>query len=185
GRSARPGYRPAIDLPGWSRDAGIGRFSLDPVRGSGEDAGERPGRPGRRDDAAPPPEGTAMRRTLTLALLALAAAATPARAGTMYTFVNFDDPNGVGHTVANGINAAGQVVGSYSNGSGNHGFVRSADGSSFTNFDDPKAGPFGTFANGINGAGQVAGWYSDSAGANHGFVRSADGSTFTNFDNPA
>ena len=104
-----------------------------------------------------------------LAALALAAPPAAARAGT-YNFVTIDGPAAVGYTYASGINDRGQVVGYYGDGSGFHGFVRSADGKSFTTLDDP-AGVFGTTAGtGINARGQIVGIYSDASGNVHGFV---------------
>src|SRR5437764_2521954 len=57
-------------------------------------------------------------------------------------------------TLAYGMNAAGQVVGSFIDQFGTHGFLY-AQGS-FTNFDAPNTLPTrGTFARDINDAGQI------------------------------
>ncbi|WP_206107921.1 hypothetical protein [Paludisphaera rhizosphaerae] len=79
-----------------------------------------------------------------------------------------------------GINNLGQIVGTYSlSGSLDfHGFIRSADGSSFTTFDAP--GAVWTYAQGINDSGVVSGFYFDGA-AFHGYLRATDGS-FTTYD---
>jgi probable HAF family extracellular repeat protein len=97
------------------------------------------------------------------------------RSGDGSTFTNFDDPSaGPSGTTAIGINDAGQVVGGYTDASGNpHGFLRSIDGSSFTSIDFPGAGSGGTQALGINNSGQIVGIYFDSNGNQHGFITSA------------
>jgi len=69
-------------------------------------------------------------------------------------------------TFAYGINNAGQIVGSYVDATGTHGFLFS-DGT-FTTIDDPLATQ-GTFALGINNAGEIVGLYVDAAG-DHGFL---------------
>jgi uncharacterized membrane protein len=62
--------------------------------------------------------------------------------------------------------------------------VRSADGSTFTNFDVPNAG-FNAVARGINASGQVVGYYIDIHSHNYfGFLRSADGLTYTTLNDP-
>jgi uncharacterized repeat protein (TIGR01451 family) len=102
------------------------------------------------------------------------------------SFTSFDDPSPSQQTQANGINSSGQITGSYTDSSGKyHGFLRSSDGSTYTNFDHPSAGPSGTIAWGINDSGQIVGSYSDGSGISHGFLRSSDGSTFTNLDDPS
>lgn len=82
-------------------------------------------------------------------------------------------------TYNNGVNSSGQIVGTYLDSTGAHGFVLS--GSAIATLDVP--GAMGrTVANGINSAGQVVGYFSDAAGV-HGFLYS--GGTFTSFDYPA
>jgi probable HAF family extracellular repeat protein len=99
-------------------------------------------------------------------------------------YTNFDDPNGVGNTFANGINDRAQIVGSFGDLIGFHGFLRSRDGE-YTNFDDPN-GVGSTFANGINNQGKIVGLYvvysSQGFGTQHGFLLS-DGQ-YTNIDYP-
>ena len=67
-------------------------------------------------------------------------------------------------------------------GSGGHGFLLSADGSTYTIFDVP--GAVGTSPWGINTDGQIVGSYADSSFVAHGFLLSADGSSYTNIDDP-
>jgi len=65
-----------------------------------------------------------------------------------------------------------------------NGFLRSADGSTYTVIEVPGAS--GTFVQGINNAGVIVGWSVTvgSNGAQHGFVRGADGSTYSMIDMP-
>ena len=86
---------------------------------------------------------------------------------------------GTTETGANGINGTGQIVGSYCNASGNHGFLK--EGSTYTAFDVPFAGATGTEASGINGTGQIVGAYVNASGG-HSFLK--DGSTYTTLDVP-
>src|SRR5205823_725666 len=80
--------------------------------------------------------------------------------------------------VVNGINNAGQIVGNYTDASGVvHGFLRGADGLTYTMIDVPNQAT----ADGINNLGQVVGTYKDDSGQ-HGYVRSADGRTFTTLE---
>ena len=85
---------------------------------------------------------------------------------------------GASSTLANGINDSGNVVGSYSNSSGQHGFLYS--GGSYLTLNDPLA-TNGTNANGINAAGQIVGAYIDASGT-HGFVD--DGGIYKTLDVP-
>lgn len=97
---------------------------------------------------------------------------------TIYGYLAFDVP-GASITYGLGINNAGQIVGSYDDGSGrHHGFVK--DGDTYTLFDVPGAKT--TNAWGINDGGQVVGGYQDASGAVHGFLK--DGATYTAFDYP-
>jgi probable HAF family extracellular repeat protein len=50
----------------------------------------------------------------------------PAFADT-YTFATLDDPSATGNTFARGINNRGQIVGSYADDSGYHGFLYDHD----------------------------------------------------------
>jgi len=100
-------------------------------------------------------------------------------------FTTIDNPNasltlaGDG-TTGTGINDNGLVTGYYTDvNHAAHGFIRSADGLTYTTIDYPSAS--GTNAYGINNSGQVTGTCVYGAG-NHGFVRSADGTQYTSFD---
>src|SRR5262249_61130220 len=76
----------------------------------------------------------------------------------VYTYTTFDDPlntSGDG-TLASGINDTGQIVGTYADASGVHGFLLS--GGSYTPLDEPLA-PQLTIAFGINAAGRIVGDY--------------------------
>jgi probable HAF family extracellular repeat protein len=95
-------------------------------------------------------------------------------------FTTIDDPFGSNFTVAQGINASGQVVGYYQDANHHsHGFLY--NGGIYTTLDDPSAG-IKTFAQGINDAGQIVGFYADPTGNQHGFLYS--GGSFTNVDDP-
>lgn len=98
---------------------------------------------------------------------------------TVYTFSTFDDPLAPGNTAASGISGTGLIVGTYSDASGNHGFLLS--GGVFIPIDDPSAdGPHGgTSAAGVNG-GKVVGSFIDASGVEHAFLDS--GGTFTTID---
>ncbi len=92
-----------------------------------------------------------------------------------------------GGTYPLGIDAAGDVVGAYTDASGVfHAFVRAASGT-VTTFDAPGAGTSGLFpgtiATGINSTGEITGFYEDASGVFHGFVRTAGG-TITSLDAP-
>ena len=87
-----------------------------------------------------------------------------------YAFINFDEPNATTYTFANGINNAGQVVGSYDG----TGFLMNTDGS----FQDiaPPGSIVPTVALGINNAGQIVGSFTDGNSNFGTFLRAADGS---------
>jgi len=89
------------------------------------------------------------------------------------SFAKIDFPGAV-QTVADGINDAGQIVGS----SGSHGFLFSAG--SFSTIDFP--GSANTVAAGINNGGVVTGYWFDSSNRKHGFVLAKG--TFTSLDFP-
>ncbi len=131
--------------------------------------------------------------TLLIALLVMA----PGAQAVTYTFQTFDDPNalvspGYEGTTAQGINDSGQVSGYYMDTANyHHGFIRSADGSTFTTIDDPSSnnnGSGNTWPGGINNSGQVSGYYAGSSGATtqvyYGFLRSANGSSYTQISDP-
>ncbi len=87
------------------------------------------------------------------------------------------------------INGAGQVVGTYTDSSGVHGFIY--DPSISANPISLNGPSTGTSANqsasalGINDAGQVVGSYADSSGIVHGFIYDPYGGTsYTKLDDP-
>ena len=94
-------------------------------------------------------------------------------------FTTIDDPLATTRTIAFGINDAGQIVGTYTDASGGHGFLLSSG--SFTPIDDPSA-TLGTIARGINNTGQIVGLY-NNVGIIHGFL--LNNGTFTTIDVPA
>ena len=83
-----------------------------------------------------------------------------------------------------GINDAGQIIGGYTDSSGEHGFIYNHDsGGTYITLNDPLSanGLVGTQVNGINDAGQVVGDYADSSGV-HGFLYS--GGNYTTLNGP-
>src|SRR5262249_31447101 len=98
-----------------------------------------------------------------------------------FTFTIIDVPDGIGQTYATGINNKGEIVGWYHDNSGDHGFLRSSDGSSFTKFDNP-AGIGGTSLQGINNVGYVTGTFSNPFV--NGRLATSDGSDFLNIADP-
>lgn len=105
----------------------------------------------------------------TLAALGIAAA-RPALAQN-YTYTTLDDPLATAYTtsfttfsgtLANGINAAGQIVGFYYDATGSHGFLYSA-ATGFSTLDNPGTTDNGAL--GINASGQVVGGYADATGS--------------------
>jgi len=118
-----------------------------------------------------------MHRALLLAVLSLSVLLSPlvASQDASYTFTTIDVP-GATFTVADGINDAGQIVGSYNIAGSDHGYLRAANGSLIT--IDVPPGNNGTGALGINNAGQIVGLYSDSSGT-HGFVAKIAGAPAT------
>lgn len=97
------------------------------------------------------------------------------------SFTVFDAPGALpGTTIATAVNNLGQVVGTYAASTGNaarSGFIRSADGQSYTSFDVPGAGV--TVPYGINDQGAVVGTLISDEDVVEGFLRSADGSAYT------
>jgi hypothetical protein len=92
------------------------------------------------------------------------------------------DVTGLGtalNTQASGINAAGTIVGSFSNGTITHGFVDT--GGAFAAISDPL-GVNGTWATGIDNHGDIVGYYVDGGGITHGFVDL--GGTYQTVDDP-
>lgn len=85
-------------------------------------------------------------------------------------FTTLNNPNlGTIEIIAHGINASGQIVGEYYDGS-YHGFVYT--NGTYVTLDDPNASVAngGTQASAINSAGQVVGDYFDANGGIHGFL---------------
>src|SRR5262249_17272140 len=100
-------------------------------------------------------------------LAALGLILSPGWAKADYDFTTIDPP-GATQTWANGINDAGQIVGTYRDADNHaHGFLLDVDGS-YTTIDVPGATQ--TWANGINDAGQMVGWYSYADNHAHGFL---------------
>ena len=97
----------------------------------------------------------------------------------IYTYTTLDDPlaTRVG-TIAQGINATGQIVGYYTASVNFHGFLLS--GRTYTTLDDPSA-TAGTLALGINDTGQILGYYTNTSSA-HGFLYS--GGFYPTLDDP-
>src|SRR5438105_4550842 len=81
-----------------------------------------------------------------------------------YSFITFDVP-GLSDTWASGINDSGQIVGSYPDAAGWHGFL--LDNGSYTTLDVP--GSLSTRAIGINATGQIVGSYWDGS-TDRGFL---------------
>jgi hypothetical protein len=98
----------------------------------------------------------------------------------VYTFTTFNDPSAsTGTTQAYGINDSDQIVGIFSDGMGNHGFI--ASNGIFTTLDDPAAS-FGTTPVGINDSGTIVGYFLDAGFTREGFIKS--GGTYTTLDDP-
>src|SRR6266480_3917947 len=93
------------------------------------------------------------------------------------TLTRIDVP-GASATFALGINNAGQIVGTYEDDTGFHGFTASGD--HFTTIEVP--GTTFTQASGINNHGQIVGNHTDADGAAHGYLY--DGNSFTSIDVP-
>jgi probable HAF family extracellular repeat protein len=95
-----------------------------------------------------------------------------------YTFTTIDIPSSSG-TFPFGINNRGQIVGTYSDDRGTHGFLE--EGEEFLPLDVPFPDALSTQASGINNPGQIVGFYRDSSG-HHGFLY--DKGVFTTIDVP-
>jgi probable HAF family extracellular repeat protein len=99
-------------------------------------------------------------------------------------YTSFDNPlntSGDG-TLASGINDTGQIVGTYADAGGVHGFLLS--GGSYSTLDAPLAQQY-TAAQGINGAGQIVGYYLGHTGLQsglHGFLYNKG--VYTTLDHP-
>jgi Cu/Zn superoxide dismutase len=79
---------------------------------------------------------------------------------------------GASATSALGVNGSDEVVGTYTDGSGNsattHGFTWTSD-RGFASVDDPQ-GPGATTVNGVNDHGDLVGFYTDGKGNTDGFM---------------
>jgi probable HAF family extracellular repeat protein len=82
------------------------------------------------------------------------------------------------NTDPKGLNDSGQIVGNFTSGGTDHGFLYS--NGVFSQIDVP--GAVETEAWGINNSGQIVGFFSDNSGTDHGFLYS--GGNFTNLDVP-
>lgn len=96
-------------------------------------------------------------------------------------FTTFEAPgadtttNSFNGTVAAAINDLGEITGNYWDVSGfSHGFLRSPDGT-FTTFDVPDAGGYGSTPIALNWEGAVVGYYTDQNYLFHAFVRNPNG----------
>jgi probable HAF family extracellular repeat protein len=87
------------------------------------------------------------------------------------TFATIDDPSAIRGTFADGINAAGQIVGSFNTANSFEGFVRNSDGT-FVTLNLPS-GNLGTGAEDINRASDIVGTYVDGSG-DHGYLFTGD-----------
>jgi hypothetical protein len=105
----------------------------------------------------------------------IAVAASPINAATNYTFATIDVPGAIGSSEAQGINNAGQIVGSFGDQAGVHGYLDISG--NFTTIDVPGASS--TEALGTNNAGQIVGDTTNPGGrplfspVGHGFFYSA------------
>ena len=95
------------------------------------------------------------------------------------SFTSFDVPNtgAIPYGMPQGINDQGEIIGEgFSAGPVTMGFLRSADGLSYTTISNP--GSNATFVAGIDDNGDIVGWdiTGGSYGVRHGFLRTRDGS---------
>ena len=117
-----------------------------------------------------------MRQVIKLMLFCLAL--SPLLIAADYRFVKIDFPNAT-QTLANGINARGDIVGRYSDAEGVfHGFLLRKG--VFSTIDFPGASLTAAFA--LSARGDIAGRFTDANGIDHGFLLS-DGK-FTQIDYP-
>ena len=84
----------------------------------------------------------------------------------VYVYTTLNAPAGTNGTGAHGINNLGQIVGTYQNATGKHGFLES--GGTYITLDDPYATLGTTNASDINDAGQIVGSFQNATGS-HGF----------------
>lgn len=103
---------------------------------------------------------------------------TPVIPTTTYSWVSLNDTSATTSTTVTGINSVGQIVGSYQDGAGTHGFVDTRG--LYTAINDPSG--TNTYVQAINASGQIAGYYSGGDGRNHAFIDT--GGSFQTFDDP-
>lgn len=115
---------------------------------------------------------------LTLSNISITVTGTVTSAAPTDQFVPINFPDAASTFPAT-INDLGQVVGTYTEPGGTHGFLLSAG--VFTTIDVPNATATG--ATGINNNGQIVGVFNDSKNVSHGF--SLSNGTFTTIDDPA
>ncbi len=122
---------------------------------------------------------------------------TPIDPSGVGTCVNQSNGSNFGGTTASGIDAAGDVAGTYLDTSCvQHGFIRSANGT-ITSFNAPGADTnpcttgggsgekiCGTFLVVSDAVGDLTGGYVDANGTIHGFLRPAQTGIATSFDDP-
>ncbi|MDD4914922.1 MAG: PEP-CTERM sorting domain-containing protein [Methylococcales bacterium] len=94
---------------------------------------------------------------------------------TSNTWTAVNDPNATGGTYVTGLNASGEAVGYYVDGTGDHGFTYNYVTDSFINNDinNPNSAA-NTIITGVNDAGTLVGAYTVSGGSPIGFVATAD-----------
>jgi probable HAF family extracellular repeat protein len=102
-----------------------------------------------------------VRLVRTLVIAAAASALTAGAASARYVYVTFDSPSATGSTFAEGINDAGNVVGSSEDAGGTHAFYKS--GVVWTEYPVAPSGA-SSFADAINDAGVTAGSYTSPSG---------------------
>jgi hypothetical protein len=91
-------------------------------------------------------------------------------ADTSGRYTLFDVPAATLSTAPTGISTNGQIAGYYVGVTGQHNFVRSADGSAYDSFDDPSVAPGNSYAMGVNSSGTVAGYSTPSFDKYQGFM---------------
>src|SRR5438477_7728797 len=100
--------------------------------------------------------------------------AGPAMGQPTYRFTTLDVPgSSFPSGTMNGLNDSGQIVGSYLDANGTHGFL--LENGNYTLLDLP--GSTSTYASGINASGQIVGYYEDAAGHRYGFLLDKDSAT--------
>jgi hypothetical protein len=98
-----------------------------------------------------------------------------------YTFTTIDDPSATLGTEARGI-YGGNIVGYYTNASGDHGFLYDSAANSWTTLDYPINAAL-TQAYGIYG-GNIVGYYTNASG-DHGFLYDSAANSWTTLDDPS